>query len=73
MVLNLGTRVFTIVGCKTNREHLLSEVTVTYRKNGFLRGFWTAPVKRERHTGKIFFRLGAVSYTHLTLPTTERV
>ena len=32
MVLNLGTRVFTIVGCKTNREHLLSEVTVTYRK-----------------------------------------
>ena len=42
MVLNLGTRVFTIVGCKTNREHLLSEVTVTYRKNGFLRGFWTS-------------------------------
>ena len=58
MVLNLGTRVFTIVGCKTNREHLLSEVTVTYRKNGFLRGFWTVPVKRETHTGKIFFRLG---------------
>ena len=47
MVLNLGTRVFTIVGCKTNREHLLSEVTVTYRKNGFLRGFWTVPVNRE--------------------------
>lgn len=35
MVLNLGTRVFTIVGCKTNREHLLSEVTVTYRKMAF--------------------------------------
>ena len=47
MVLNLGTRVFTIVGCKTNREHLLSEVTVTYRKYGFFRGFWTVPVKRE--------------------------
>lgn len=57
MVLNLGTRVFTIVGCKTNREHLLSAVTVTYRKNGALRGRWTVPVKREKHTGKIFFAL----------------
>ena len=58
MIINLGTRVFTIVGCKTNREHLLSAVTVIYRKSGVLRGCWTVSVKRERHTGKIFFRLG---------------
>ena len=56
----------------TGYSYSLAKRMEKYRTNPVL-GYRTAGSRAEFETGEMLVREMAVSYTHLTLPTTERV